>query len=85
MIELWMLKCLLGLSVSKNISGTLKPECVDILFERQMWPTECGLYYCTDTQGSPTYHTDSLAVETLTASDGRILAGNSSFKAYLST
>jgi hypothetical protein len=75
MIELWMLKCLVGLSVSKNIGGTLKPECVNILFERQMWPTEWGLYYCTDAQGSPIYHIDSLFVETLTAPDGRILAG----------
>jgi hypothetical protein len=70
-----MLKCLLGLSVSKNIGGTLKPECVNILFERQMWPTEWGLYYCTDAQGGPIYHTDSLAVETLTAPDGRLLGG----------
>jgi hypothetical protein len=74
-IELWMLKCFLGLSVSKNIGGALKPECVNILFERQMWPTEWGLYYCTDAQGGPIYHTDSLAVETLTAPDGRLLGG----------
>jgi len=51
MIELWMLKCLLGASMSKNIHGTLKPECVNILFERQKWPREWGLYYCSDARG----------------------------------
>jgi hypothetical protein len=74
MVELWMLKYLLGASVSKNIYGTLKPECVNLLFERVMWPTDWGLYYCSDTQGgSVVYHTNSLAVETFTAPDGTIL------------
>jgi hypothetical protein len=75
LIELWMLKCLLGLSKSKNIKGSLKPECVDILFERQMWPADWGLYYFTDTQAGAIYHTDSIAIETFKTPDGMTILG----------
>ncbi|TWB85313.1 hypothetical protein FBZ93_1384 [Bradyrhizobium macuxiense] len=47
-IERWMLKCLLGLSVSKNITSQLKPECTDLLFERIDWPDKWGLYFSTN-------------------------------------
>jgi hypothetical protein len=73
MIELWMLKCLLGLSASKNIHGTLKPECVNILFERQMWPADWGLY--SDTKVNSIYHTNSLSVETLSHPDRKTVLG----------
>jgi hypothetical protein len=73
-LELWFLKCLLGLSKSNNIHSSLKPECVDILFERQAWPPEWGLYYCTE--GGTIYHTDSLLVEVLSGPDRKLaLAG----------
>jgi hypothetical protein len=67
LLERWMLKCLLGATVSKNISGRLKPECVDILFNRVSWPPNWGLYF----QGpalfgkrTVAYHTNSLMIET---------------------
>jgi hypothetical protein len=76
MLELWLLKCLVGLSKSKNIRASVKPECIDILFERQMWPVEWGLYYFTGSGAGTIYHTDSLSVETLGTSDGKtVLAG----------
>jgi hypothetical protein len=73
---LWFLKCLLGLSKSGNIHGSLKPECVDILFERQIWPPEWGLYYFTGSEAGAIYHTDSAAVEVLASADRTtVLAG----------
>jgi hypothetical protein len=71
MLELWLLKCVVGLSKSKNIRASLKPECIDILFERQMWPVEWGLYYSTGSGADTIYHTDSLSVETLGTPDGK--------------
>jgi hypothetical protein len=62
-IERWMLKCLLGLSVSNNIPSQLKPECTDLLFGRLHWPEQWGLYFSTATS-APIYHTDSLLIQT---------------------
>src|ERR1041385_3485295 len=62
-IERWMLKCLLGLTISKNIVSHLKPECVDILFGRFAWPGEWGLYFSL-ASSTPAYHTDSLMIQT---------------------
>lgn len=62
-IERWMLKCLLGLSVSKNISSQLKPECVDLLFQKACWPDRWGLHVSTNAS-TPIYHTDSLLIQT---------------------
>src|SRR5262249_31340064 len=62
-IERWMLKCLLGLTVSKNITSHLKPECTDLLFERTRWPDRWGLYFPVETS-APIYHTDSFLIET---------------------
>jgi hypothetical protein len=62
-IERWMLKCLLGLTVSKNITSQLKPECTDLLFGRIGWPDHWGLYFPVGAS-SPIYHTDSLLIET---------------------
>jgi hypothetical protein len=61
-IERWMLKCLLGLTVSKNIGSELKPECTDILFGRADWPDQWGLYFPVG--AAPIYHTDSLLIQT---------------------
>ncbi len=73
-IELWMLKCLLGLASSGNIRCTFKPDCVDILFGRSAWPAGWGLYF-SDTQDNPIYHTNSLLIEILVAPDiGLLLA-----------
>jgi hypothetical protein len=62
-IERWMLKCLLGLSVSKNIKSQLKPECIDLLFGRSDWPEQWGLYFSMGTS-APIYHTDSFLIQT---------------------
>jgi len=62
-IQLWMLKCLIGMSVSGNLNGNMKSECVEILYGRSRWPAGWGLYWLN--QPSLTvYHTDSFAVET---------------------
>jgi hypothetical protein len=63
-IERWMLKCLLGLTVSKNVGSRLKPECTDILFGRANWPEEWGLYFPVG--AAPIYHTDSILIQTHT-------------------
>ena len=75
-LELWFLKCLVGLAKSGNIHGSLKPKCVDILFERQIWPPEWGLYYFIGSGAGTIYHTDSLGVEPLVTPDRTtVLAG----------
>ena len=44
-IERWMVKCLLGLSASKNlVANNLKPECIDLLFANIIWPKGWGMY-----------------------------------------
>jgi hypothetical protein len=58
-----MLKCLLGLTVSKNISSQLKPECAEVLFGRMGWPDHWGLYFPVETS-TPIDHTDSLLIQT---------------------
>jgi hypothetical protein len=70
-IERWMLKCLIGLSVSKNITPQLKPECINLLFARSEWSDKWGLYFSTGTS-APIYHTDSLLIQTRTG-DARSL------------
>lgn len=63
-IERWMVKCLLGLTASKNLSATnLKPECVDLLFANVDWPQGWGLYFSASPV-SPVHHSDSFLIET---------------------
>lgn len=63
-IERWMVKCLLGLTASKNLSTTsLKPECIDLLFGNTDWPEGWGLYFSAPT-GVPIYHSSSFLIET---------------------
>jgi hypothetical protein len=71
-IERWMLKCLVGLSVSGNIKNQVKPECVDLLFERLAWPGAWGLYF--DTNNTTIYHTDAIRIETMADGNGLVLA-----------
>jgi hypothetical protein len=74
-LERWMLKCLLGMSVSKNFISQLKPECVDLLFGRTHWPEQWGLYF--PVTPAPIYHTDSLLIQTRTdAAQSLILAAD---------
>lgn len=61
-IEGWMLKCLLGMSTSKNISAPMKEECASILSTRTPWPEHWGLYF--DSGLAPISHTESLLIET---------------------
>lgn len=63
-IERWALKCLVGLSASRNIKSVVKPECIDILFGRQRWPIEWGLYLNVSSV-EKIHHTDSLLIETM--------------------
>lgn len=62
-IERWMLKCLIGLSFSGNIGGALKPECLDLLYDRIPWPTGWGLYWLVD-RGPIARHSSSFLIET---------------------
>jgi len=62
-IERWMLKCLLGMSASKNISARLKLECLDLLFERMRWPDGWGFYF--DTHRTTIHHTNGIEIQTL--------------------
>ncbi len=62
-IERWMLKCLIGMVFSGNINGVLKPECLDLLFDRIPWPDKWGLYWQND-NGNEAYHSDSFMVST---------------------
>lgn len=62
-IERWMLKCIVGLSASKNVTSHPKPECIDLLFGRMDWPEHWGLYFSMGAS-TPIYHTDSLLIET---------------------
>lgn len=63
-IERWMLKCLLGLTASKNLmTTTLKPECMDLLFGDIDWPEGWGLYFSA-LVAAPIYHSSSFLIET---------------------
>lgn len=63
-IERWMLKCLIGMTISGNLKDRkLKPECVGLLYDRINWPPGWGLYW-NQQSGSTTYHSDSLAIQT---------------------
>ena len=62
-LERWMLKCLIGMSVSGNIGGTLKSGCVNLLYDRIVWPKGWGLYWQHD--GTlPKFHSESFIFET---------------------
>jgi hypothetical protein len=74
-LERWMLKCLLGLTFSKNFSGCMKPECVDVLYGRAEWPPGWGLYLAL-TSPTTLYHSDSLWIETGMGDDGIIRAAS---------
>jgi hypothetical protein len=63
-LERWMLKAALGGVESDNLGGTLKIECLDILFGRQPWPTTWGLYF-EGHLGATFHHSDSFILETL--------------------
>lgn len=64
-LERWMLKCLIGMTVSGNIGGVLKPECIELLYDRSVWPEGWGLYWLN--HGSPQkHHSQSIAIETAT-------------------
>ena len=61
-IERWMVKCLLGLTVSNNLKSTnLKPECVDLLFANIAWPEGWGLYVTTS-PAKPIHHSASVLI-----------------------
>jgi hypothetical protein len=63
-IERWMVKCLLGLTTSKNLNATkLKPECVDLLFANIEWPDGWGLYFSAS-PSRPIHHSYSFLIET---------------------
>lgn len=65
-IERWMLKCVVGLFFSKNITATvLKPECVDLLFATSDWPEGWGLYFNV-VNSEEIYHSSSILIETKT-------------------
>lgn len=76
-IERWMVKCLLGLTTSKNLHSTnLKPECVDLLFANIEWPEGWGLYFSASA-AKPIHHSASLAIETrVDPSRGLVLAAD---------
>ena len=63
-IDRWMLKCLIGLKMSKNlISAQLRPEYIDLLFAISEWPEGWGLYFSP----SPImliYHSPCILIET---------------------
>ncbi len=62
-IERWMVKCLLGLTASKNVSSTnLRPECLDLLFANRDWPEGWGLYFFVSS-AKPIYHSASFLIE----------------------
>jgi SEC-C motif len=71
-IERWMLKCLLGGTVSNNFSSRLKPECLEILYGRLDWPSHWGLYIKAIPE-TTLYHSDSFGIETNVAPDKTIL------------
>jgi hypothetical protein len=76
-IERWMMKCLLGLTASKNLNATkLKPECVDLLFANIEWPDGWGLYFSAS-PAKPIHHSDSFLIETrFDQASGLILAAD---------
>ena len=74
-IELWMLKCVVGLSISGNMKSNIKSECVDILFGRKTLPNLWGMY-CSGSLGSTVYHTSSFVVELRTSLDKLVLAAD---------
>ena len=71
-IERWMLKCLLGLTASGNLRSGLKPECIDLLFQRREWSEDWGMYFSMDASRQ-IYHTDSLLIETRTTPDHKLI------------
>jgi hypothetical protein len=62
-IERWMLKCIIGMVVSRNIGASLKPGCIELLFANTHWPDGWGLHWLH--VGGPTYHSSSIAIETM--------------------
>lgn len=59
-----MVKCILGLTASKNLNITnTKPECIDLLFGNINWPEGWGLYFRVFAD-TPLYHSDSFLIET---------------------
>lgn len=63
-IERWMVKCLLGLSASKNlVANNLKPECIDLLFANIIWPKGWGMYFSASS-AKPIHHSASFLIET---------------------
>jgi len=76
-IERWMVKCLLGLTNSKNLHSTnLKPECVDLLFANITWPEGWGLYFSASS-AKPIHHSASFLIETqVDPARGLVLAVN---------
>jgi hypothetical protein len=63
-IERWMVKCILGLTTSKNLNITnVKPECINLLFGNISWPEGWGLYFPLSAD-APIYHSDSFLIET---------------------
>ena len=62
-LERWMLKCLIGMSVSGNIGGALNPKCLDLLYNRIAWPTGWGLYWLVD-RGPVAHHASGFLIET---------------------
>ena len=72
LLERWMLKCLVGLIVSGNCTGRLKPDCINLLFERQSWPPGWGLYF--DVNQQQIYHTDNIVIQPIKASDEIVVA-----------
>lgn len=76
-IERWMVKCLLGLTASKNLNSTnLKAECVDLLFANIAWPESWGLYFAASS-AKPVHHSSSFLIETrVDPARGLILAAD---------
>src|SRR5260221_3914649 len=73
-IERWMLKCLLGATYSNNFSQTnMRPECLDILYERIEWPSGWGLYVGVTAPGQIVYHSDSFRIETLVGGPDQLI------------
>lgn len=73
-IERWMLKTLIGLAASNNLSSTeMRPHSLEILYGKEPWTQGAGLYL--DINGAM-YESDSFLLETMTTPDGTtILAG----------
>lgn len=71
-LERWMLKALLGLVRSGNLSTkTIKANAVDLLYGSREWDKYAGLYVDV---GRLMYETDSLSIEVLTDGDSIVRA-----------